>query len=148
MGDRIGVMRAGRMAQVGTPVEIYERPVDRFVAEFMGVGNLWDCIVRPDGLSVQLPGIDNPIRIIEPLPPGPAVLGLRAERIAAVGTAGWNQLTGVRERTIYAGDTVTHSVRLKNNLIAAVTEPAHAASCSETTMTLSFAPEACLVFPA
>ena len=40
MSDRIGVMRAGRLVQVGTPEEIYTRPADRFVSEFMGDVNV------------------------------------------------------------------------------------------------------------
>jgi ABC-type Fe3+/spermidine/putrescine transport system ATPase subunit len=36
IGDRIAVLRAGRLVQEGTPVEIFHRPVDRFVASFMG----------------------------------------------------------------------------------------------------------------
>ena len=39
MSDRIGVMRAGRLVQVGTPEEIYGAPVDRFVCEFVGEVN-------------------------------------------------------------------------------------------------------------
>jgi len=40
MSDRIGVMRAGRLVQVGTPEEIYRKPVDRFVSEFVGEVNV------------------------------------------------------------------------------------------------------------
>src|SRR5215207_272417 len=40
MSDRIGVMRAGRLVQVGTPEDIYTRPTDKFVSEFMGEVNL------------------------------------------------------------------------------------------------------------
>src|ERR671932_595122 len=36
MGDRIGVMEKGRLAQVGTPLEVYRRPASRFVAGFIG----------------------------------------------------------------------------------------------------------------
>jgi len=36
LGDRVAVMSAGRLLQVDRPVEVYERPVDRFVAEFLG----------------------------------------------------------------------------------------------------------------
>ncbi|QRM53716.1 ABC transporter ATP-binding protein [Sinorhizobium sp. BG8] len=39
MSDRIGVMRAGKLIQIGTPEEIYARPSDRFVAEFFGEVN-------------------------------------------------------------------------------------------------------------
>jgi spermidine/putrescine transport system ATP-binding protein len=40
MSDRIAVMSAGRLQQVGTPAEIYERPANRFVATFVGHANL------------------------------------------------------------------------------------------------------------
>jgi multiple sugar transport system ATP-binding protein len=36
MGDRIGVMDRGRLVQVGTPLEVYQRPADRFVGGFIG----------------------------------------------------------------------------------------------------------------
>src|SRR5690606_27737623 len=45
MSDRIGVMRQGRLVQVGTPDEIYGRPVDKFVSEFMGEVNVIDVAV-------------------------------------------------------------------------------------------------------
>jgi putative spermidine/putrescine transport system ATP-binding protein len=45
MSDRIAVMRDGRIEQVGTPVEVYERPDTEFVAGFIGVSNL----LRRDG---------------------------------------------------------------------------------------------------
>jgi ABC-type Fe3+/spermidine/putrescine transport system ATPase subunit len=46
MSDRIGVMNAGRLEQVGTPLEIYERPASRFVAGFIGDANLVDGTVE------------------------------------------------------------------------------------------------------
>ncbi|WP_420640348.1 ABC transporter ATP-binding protein [Candidatus Poriferisocius sp.] len=45
MADRIGVMSEGELLQVGTPEEIYERPVNRFVADFIGQTNLLDAFV-------------------------------------------------------------------------------------------------------
>ncbi|ABC23809.1 ABC transporter protein [Rhodospirillum rubrum F11] len=47
MSDRIGVMQAGKLVQVGTPEEIYMRPTNRFVGEFMGETNVLP--VRSDG---------------------------------------------------------------------------------------------------
>jgi putative spermidine/putrescine transport system ATP-binding protein len=41
MSDRIAVMSAGRIEQVGTPADIYERPATRFVAEFIGRMNFF-----------------------------------------------------------------------------------------------------------
>jgi len=42
MSDRIAVMRAGRIEQLGAPEELYERPTTEFVAGFLGVSNLLD----------------------------------------------------------------------------------------------------------
>ena len=39
MSDRLAVMNAGRILQVGDPAEIYARPADRFVADFIGLMN-------------------------------------------------------------------------------------------------------------
>jgi putative spermidine/putrescine transport system ATP-binding protein len=61
MSDRIGVMNAGRLEQVGTPAEIYDRPSTRFVAEFIGEINLIDGTLRDgrftlaDGRAVPAP---------------------------------------------------------------------------------------------
>lgn len=49
MSDRIAVMNAGRIVQIGTPEEIYTRPVNRFVAEFMGEVNVLPVTRGPDG---------------------------------------------------------------------------------------------------
>ena len=49
MSDRIGVMDAGKLLQVGTPENIYESPVNRFVAEFIGETNFIDGTVADDG---------------------------------------------------------------------------------------------------
>ena len=147
MADRIGVMRAGRMAQVGTPREIYDAPANRFVAEFMGVGNLWDGVVKPSGLTIELPSI-GPIRLPAPASPGLAVLGLRAERIRIGAVPYMNQISGVPDRTVYAGDTVTHFIRLGVATIAQVTEPAFGATSLAGAVTLSFPRSACMVFPA
>ena len=46
MSNRIGVMESGKLLQVGTPEEIYERPVNRFVAEFIGEQQLEKLKIR------------------------------------------------------------------------------------------------------
>jgi ABC-type Fe3+/spermidine/putrescine transport system ATPase subunit len=146
MADRIGVMRDGRIVQVGSPREIYERPANRFVAEFMGMSNLWDCIVGGDGMTVELPGIDTVVRLADPVPAGPAVIGVRAERIQIGTISDANQISGVPEQTVYAGESVIYSIRLKNGATALVTEPAHRASFPDNAVILSFAPSACVIF--
>lgn len=50
MSDRIGVMRAGKLVQVGTPQEIYSTPTNRFVSEFVGDVNVLPVSLGTDGL--------------------------------------------------------------------------------------------------
>jgi spermidine/putrescine ABC transporter ATP-binding subunit len=46
MSDRIAVMQAGRIHQIGDPVTVYRHPVSSFVADFVGSTNLFECRVR------------------------------------------------------------------------------------------------------
>jgi multiple sugar transport system ATP-binding protein len=56
MSDRIAIMREGEIVQVASPEEIYHRPVNRFVAEFIGdpPPNLIPCQVRPNGSHLTI----------------------------------------------------------------------------------------------
>jgi spermidine/putrescine transport system ATP-binding protein len=59
MSDRIAVMRAGRVEQVGTPVEIYDAPASAFVARFIGSANLLPVVVESSQngrARLRLPG--------------------------------------------------------------------------------------------
>jgi sn-glycerol 3-phosphate transport system ATP-binding protein len=58
LGDRLIVMDDGHAAQIGSPLEIYERPATRFVAGFIGspAMNFLDARLRTDGMSIELPG--------------------------------------------------------------------------------------------
>jgi len=66
MSDRVAVMRAGRIEQIGAPRDIYEHPVSLFVARFVGESNVLDVVVtgRPanDALAVRLEGVDCVLR--------------------------------------------------------------------------------------
>ena len=55
MSDRIGVLKAGRFIQVGTPEDIYSRPENRFVSEFMGDVNVFPVRRRDDGMLLSEP---------------------------------------------------------------------------------------------
>jgi putative spermidine/putrescine transport system ATP-binding protein len=65
MSDRIAVFSDGRLEQVGTPGEIYERPVNEFVAGFVGTSNVLErdgrrVLVRPEKILMLGPGEDAP----------------------------------------------------------------------------------------
>jgi ABC-type Fe3+/spermidine/putrescine transport system ATPase subunit len=64
MSDRIAVMRAGRIVQIGTGRELYERPADTFVAKFLGESNLLRgevAAVVGGRARLAVPGLDRPI---------------------------------------------------------------------------------------
>ena len=56
MSDRIGIMREGRMVQIGTPAEIYNWPVNKFVAQFMGEVNTIEVTRNGDNAVKSLSG--------------------------------------------------------------------------------------------
>ncbi|EMS97368.1 sugar ABC transporter nucleotide-binding protein/ATPase [Agrobacterium tumefaciens str. Cherry 2E-2-2] len=95
MADHVVVMRDGVIEQQGTPLELYDRPVNRFVAGFIGspAMNFIPATVSPDGASLQLvfgegepqQSIGNPAF----LPPGKDVIvGIRPEHIRPAAAAG------------------------------------------------------------
>jgi len=57
MSDRIGIMRAGRLVQVGTPDEIYNHPKNKFVSEFMGEVNMLE-VTRTTDARLTCPSLD------------------------------------------------------------------------------------------
>ena len=59
MGDRVGVMAAGRLEQIAPPAELYDRPQTRFVAEFVGLTNRVPA--RTDGTDVEVLGRRIPL---------------------------------------------------------------------------------------
>jgi ABC-type Fe3+/spermidine/putrescine transport system ATPase subunit len=64
MSDRIAVMRAGRIVQIGTGHDLYERPADTFVAKFLGESNLLHgevASVANGHARLSVPGLDRPI---------------------------------------------------------------------------------------
>ncbi len=82
VADRVGVMRAGRLEQVASPDELYERPATAFVAEFVGTMNRLPAALS-DG-AVELLGVRRPVAGAAPA--GPVEALVRPE--ALVVTAG------------------------------------------------------------
>ncbi len=84
MSDRIAVMNKGRLEQIGSGVDIYQRPSTRFVADFIGQINLVSAITAGPGLetsSVTIAGRNA--RIAKTMMPGlPITIGIRPEQIA------------------------------------------------------------------
>jgi putative spermidine/putrescine transport system ATP-binding protein len=84
MSDKIAVMSGGRILQVGTPNDVYDRPQSRFVAEFLGASNIFEGTVSAEGtlLLVQGRGGEIAMPLCKPARPGsPLILSVRPERI-------------------------------------------------------------------
>ena len=79
MADRIVVMEAGRIAQVGAPKEVYERPASPFVASFMGADNTLalDVARTASGVEIRPGGGEPAIAWSEPAPVGPVTAYFR-----------------------------------------------------------------------
>ncbi len=78
MSDRIGVMSAGKLQQVGTPKDIYTRPVNRFVASFIGETNFLPATATPGGVRLNCGAL-----VEMPTPPatGKVTLTVRPEQV-------------------------------------------------------------------
>src|SRR4029079_19140887 len=59
ISDRIAVFDAGRIRQIGTPYDVYAKPTDPFVADFVGIANFFPAAARDGGNGVVL--LDSPV---------------------------------------------------------------------------------------
>jgi spermidine/putrescine transport system ATP-binding protein len=111
MSDRIAVMNAGRVEQLGTPEELYERPASRFVADFIGTTNLLRATVAADGRTRletgELVTIDH-----NGHQTGASVeISVRPESIRLVPRAAEGAISARVEQAAYLGTNVSYLVR-------------------------------------
>ena len=110
LSDRIAVMHEGRVVQVGSPQEIYEKPANRFVTAFIGESDILETTVAEiaeDRVTLDL----EEFRVIAPLREGLATgdavhLAVRPERFKIedrTGEAGWNTVKAVFRKSAYQG---------------------------------------------
>jgi putrescine transport system ATP-binding protein len=152
MASRIGVMREGRLAQVGTPADVYERPNSRFVAEFLGAANILPAVARADGLRLELPGLHATVRTETRVAAGAVLLAIRPERVRLGRPEGPNTLQGVVIDRAYAGESLTHTVRLADGSLMRATRSlrdglGEVEAAIGDTVTLSWQPAACILLP-
>ncbi len=115
MSDRIGVMNEGRLLQVGTAEDIYERPANRFVADFIGETNFLEGVIVAEG-HVEI-GSSHRVRAQTNAPVGTAVtLMLRPEKIQIHRLEevvdGRNRLEGTVQHRLYFGDSLFYQIEL------------------------------------
>jgi putative spermidine/putrescine transport system ATP-binding protein len=104
LSDRVAVMHAGRIEQLGSPRDVYERPATPFVADFIGASSVLEALAL-DGETVELAGGVR-LRVALRVPPAPGRtlrLLVRPERVT-LGAAGPNTLTARVVSVMYLGD--------------------------------------------
>ncbi|MDQ4039332.1 MAG: ATP-binding cassette domain-containing protein [Actinomycetota bacterium] len=88
MGDRVVVLLDGRLQQVGTPTELYERPDNTFVAGFIGSPsiNLFDGVPVREGRAGMTGSLQLPVSNSAGTPPETVTVGIRPEGVDVVGS--------------------------------------------------------------
>ena len=154
MSNRVAVMREGKLEQVGTPREVYEKPSSRFVADFIGTSNFIDGSVEArDGGAYTVRTAEGLLRVPsdDEFPVGAeVVVAARPEHIEirpgqnGVGTNRWN---GRVEARAFLGEVVDHvvsvgsrEIRTRSNSKVSIPPP--------TEVTVSFHEEAFSLIPA
>jgi iron(III) transport system ATP-binding protein len=130
LSNRIAVMNAGEIMQIGTPREIYTKPANKFVADFIGNTNFVDGVVA--GASGGMSQIDTPNGALwttwETPATGTAVsISLRPEclgisRRSSDGTSP-NEWEGIVVSRAYQGDHAEHIVRVGTSEVCARSDP-------------------------
>ncbi len=117
LSDRIALMQGGRIAQLGSAEDLYERPRSRFVAEFIGESNVIEGMVRVDDGSpwfVATGGDRFPVPTVTQRP-GKALLVVRPEKFS-IGPSGDPGLDGEVSALTYLGDYIRYHVRTRGGL--------------------------------
>ena len=131
MSDRIAIMNDGKIIQLDTPVELYESPVNLFVADFIGESNFLQG--RVAGINGKRASIETPeglivwVRQQSPLELGEELsVAIRPEKIqiltsdAAETNELVNRFTGTAEEIVYVGEARIYRISLAPELIIEV----------------------------
>lgn len=130
MSDRVAIFNNGRIEQVGTPSDVYDRPSTLFAAEFLGESNSLSVARSYEPGIVVVAGLDVPVRLPEAAQmPGAdgATLVIRPERLRAMPAGlerapGTNALRGVVQRVVYMGSARRMDVEVSSSIHLSVRE--------------------------
>jgi ABC-type Fe3+/spermidine/putrescine transport system ATPase subunit len=121
LSDRIAVFNRGKLLQVGPPRALYERPENRFVADFIGINNLVEGVVETVEAGLQ---VRAAMGLFGALPDSRfktgdrCILAIRPENITLDGNAvGENRFPGQIVFAAYLGNTLRYDVDLGQGII-------------------------------
>ncbi|MQC24835.1 MAG: ABC transporter ATP-binding protein [Chloroflexi bacterium] len=127
MSDRIAVMSRGRLLQIGDPVNIYEQPATRFVADFIGETNFLRAVVlAADGMQVRLRAAGGELQVPQSgqqLSVGQAVtIAVRPEKLALHSTSAANGggLAGILQEIVFIGTDTRYVARTETGELVTV----------------------------
>ncbi|UWU26070.1 ABC transporter ATP-binding protein (plasmid) [Rhizobium sp. CB3060] len=108
LSDRIVVMNQGRIAQIGSPTDLYDNPASPYVADFIGATNLIDVEIsgQDSGAATFRLGNGSNIRSNRgrSVKSGKATIGIRPERLRTTPTDGFNVLDCTVLESLFHGD--------------------------------------------
>ncbi len=130
LSDRIAIMRSGRLVQVGAPIDLYDRPVDRFTAEFLGEANIMEGDVTATRDGMVRVRVSDRLEVTAELSEDVA-LGRRVGvmiRPEAIQTrertdGGPNEWPGVVRDVVFLGDVVRCTVEVAPSVVFRVVMP-------------------------
>ncbi len=113
MSDRLAVMNAGKIVQIGTPRQVYEEPADTYVADFLGAANLMEVWVSSPG-AIRLGDFTLTSERCEAASGGRAHAVIRPERVRVEphGSPGDNRVPAMVERVVFLGAALQVMLRL------------------------------------
>jgi iron(III) transport system ATP-binding protein len=133
VADRIAVMKGGKIAQIGTPGELYHKPTNSFVADFIGHTNLLTGKVvgsEPGRCEIETPagrvfsatadGASPPARNAE------VMVSIRPEQMQVVrgnGSAGRNRFRGAVRETTFLGEASEHVLAVNGQRVKVISAP-------------------------
>lgn len=152
MGSRIAVMKDGHLQQVGTPIEVYDRPLNLFVAQFIGTPpmNFLKGTLAQGGKQVSGPGFNLPVpqalqSATAPRDGQAVVVGVRPEHLSEEGTGG--DLAPTIELVEPLGDHLVVHARLQEASLVFKLEPHRDVKLGQT-LTVHVAPQHLHLFDA
>ena len=156
LSDRVAIMRQGRIAQLGTPDEVYERPASPFVASFLGESNFVpvELVSWSEGVaqlrSIAAPELVFVGTVAGEAPPGARLLAMvRPEAFGTEGQAAPNRLKATVRTREFLGATIRFSVisPLGDLVVRLPRIHQHSAPAPGSMLELSWTAEEMLLYP-
>jgi len=119
MSDRIVVMSMGKVQQIGKPYDVYTKPANKMVADFIGLVNFIPGEIKGDRIFVK--GTDISVPNTKNLT-GEVIVAVRPENITISKTRSENSLEGVMNHRFYLGDSVDYRVKVGEHIVRVITK--------------------------